>query len=542
MADSGHRVILFRAGAVLPEAHWTGPPADALAVAGGRVAAVGSFAELSDAWPRAGVVDLGRRWVVPGLEDAHCHPTIAADESCHVSLSPEDQREPERVAAAVTAAGRSNGWVKLVGWLEERCGGAPVDRHLLDRLCPAEPLVVVHANGHWGYANTAGLARMGFADGTGAVIEAAVPPGGWVETGADGLATGRVFEQAMFDIAEPALARNPDLVALAGFADRLAALRRIQRDYLSRGVTALTDALCGEAGWELLERVQAEGGSPRYRALAPAGDLEQARRMRARGGPRLRLIGLKSFVDGALNGGTCLLSEPVPHGDPQQLRTAGDIARELRRADALGLLLGVHANGDAAIDVLLAAGERTGLRGRIEHGSVVRDDQVAAIRRQGWSVVPFGSYIRQYGERLAGVYGRDRMDRLIRHRTLVEAGVVVGGSSDHPCAGFDPWQGIWSCVTRRSREGEVLGEGERLTPAQALHLYTRGSASVRPGSGQAGTLRAGAPADFAVLDHDPLRMEGLERQLGAPVAATFVAGEPVYAGHDVGVSGPARRR
>jgi len=515
---------------------------DALAVAGGKVAAVGTYEDLSGAWPDAGVVDLGGRWVVPGLEDAHCHPTIAADELCHVSLSPQDQREPRQVAAAVGRAGRSNGWVKLVGWLEERCGGAPVDRHLLDRLCPAGPLVIVHANGHWGYANTAGLVRMGFADESGAVIETAVPANGWVESGPGGLATGRVFEQAMFDIMEPALARDPGRVALAGFEDRLSALRRIQHDYLSRGVTALTEALCGESGWDLLERIQAEGGSPRYFALAPVGDPDLARRLAARGGPRLRLIGLKSFVDGALNGGTCLLTEPVPDGDPQQLRTADDVARELRLAASLGLLLAVHANGDAAIDALLGASERTGLRGRIEHGSVVRDDQVPAIRRHGWGVVPFGSYVREHGERLADTYGRDRMGGLIRHRTLIEAGVPVGGSSDYPCAGPDPWQGMWSCVTRRSREGEMLGGQERLTPVQALRLYTRGSASVRPGSGAAGTLWPGAPADFAVLDTDPRRPEGLERQAGAPVAATFVAGEPVYAGHDVEVNGPERGR
>lgn len=541
MVDPAARVRLFRAHAVLPEAGWAGRPTDSLAVAGGEVTAVGSFEQLSDAWPDAEVVDMGRRWVMPGLWDAHCHPTIAADELCHISLAPEDQRKPERLAAAVARAGRSNGWVKIVGWLEERCGGTVLDRHLLDRVCPTDPLVVVHANGHWGYANTAGLARMGFIDDTGAVVEAAVPANGWVERGADGLATGRVFEQAMFDIADPALARHPDRAALAGFEDRLAALRRIQHDYLRHGVTALTEALCNETGWDLLDRLRAEGPSPRYSVLTPIGDVDLARRLSARGGPRLRLIGVKSFVDGALNGGTCLLSDPVPHVDPQQLRTADDIAHELRQADSLGLTLGVHANGDAAIDVLLHAAERTGLHGRIEHCSVVRDDQVPAIRRQGWSVVPFGSYIRQHGRRLADTYGRDRMGRLIRHRTLIEAGVPVGGSSDYPCAGPDPWQGIWSCVTRRSQEGEVLGEGERLTPEQALYLYTRGSASVHPDPGLSGTLWPGAPADFTVLDVDPRRLDGLEYQLDAPVAATFVAGEPAYAGPDVEVSGVARR-
>jgi predicted amidohydrolase YtcJ len=529
-------VTLVRAGAVVPDVGSAGPDADALAMSGGIVVAVGAFEQLADAWPAASVLDLGHRWVLPGLDDAHCHPTIAADELCHVNLDARDQQDPGTVAAAVETAGRSNGWVKLVGWLERRCGGSAVDRHLLDGLCPGEPMVVVHANGHWGYLNTLGLRHLGLVDDAGAVITSAVPPNGWVEADRDGMATGRVFEQAIFDVVEPALARDQRRVALAGLDDRLAALRRSQRGYLGRGVTSLTEALCSETGWDLLERVHAEGGSPRYRALAPVADHQLAERLLARTGPGVELVGLKSFVDGALNGGTCLLSEPAIHGDPQQLREADDVAAELRHASSLGLQLGVHANGDAAIDVLLRAAEVAGCSGRIEHGSVIRDDQVAAIRRQGWSVVPFGSYIRQHGARLADTYGRERMSGLVRHRTLLAAGIPVGGSSDYPCAGYDPWQGLWSCVTRQSVEGEVLGGEESLTPTEALRLYTRGSASVRPSPGLAGTLRPGALADFMVLDVDPRERAGLETMLTAPVAATFVGGEPVHGSADLDLS------
>jgi predicted amidohydrolase YtcJ len=536
MAHPDGGVTLVRARAVVPDVGSAGRSVDCLAMSRGVVLAVGAFEQLADGWPSSWVLDLGHRWVLPGLDDAHCHPTIAADELCHVNLDAQDQRNPVAVAAAVESSGRSNGWVKLVGWLENRCGGAAVDRHLLDRLCRSEPMVVVHANGHWGYLNTLGLQRLGLVDDAGAVITSAVPSNGWVEADADGLATGRVFEQTIFDVIEPALARDKRLVALAGLEDRLAALRRIQRGYLGRGVTSLTEALCSETGWELLERVQAEGGSPRYRAFTPVADRGLAQRLLDRSGPGVELVGLKSFVDGALNGGTCLLSDPAPHGDPQQLRDAEDVAEELRHAGSLGLQLGVHANGDAAIDVLLQAAEVVGASGRIEHGSVIRDDQVATIRRQGWSVVPFGSYIREHGSRLAGTYGRERMSGLVRHRTLLAAGIPVGGSSDYPCAGYDPWQGMWSCVTRQSVEGEVLGGEESLTPAQAVRLYTRGSASVRASPGLAGTLRPGALADFMVLDVDPCRREGLEQMLTSPVAATFVGGEPVHCAADVDLS------
>jgi predicted amidohydrolase YtcJ len=536
MAHPDGGVTLVRAQAVVADVGSADPAVDALVMSCGIVVAVGAFEQLADAWPAASVLDLGHRWVLPGLDDAHCHPTIAADELCHVNLDAQDQQDPGKVAGAVEAAGRSNGWVKLVGWLESRCGGAAVDRHLLDGLCRSEPMVVVHANGHWGYLNTLGLQRLGLVDYAGAVISSAVPSNGWVEADRHGLATGRVFEQAIFDVIEPALARDQRVVALAGLEDRLAALRRIQRGYLGRGVTSLTEALCSQTGWELLERIHVEGGAPRYRALAPVADHQLAQRLMARSGSGVELVGLKSFVDGALNGGTCLLSEPAAHGDPQQLRDADDIAEELRHASSLGLQLGVHANGDAAIDVLLQAAELVGLSGRIEHGSVIRDDQVPTIRRQGWSVVPFGSYIRQHGARLADTYGRERMSGLVRHRTLLEAGIRVGGSSDYPCAGYDPWPGMWSCVTRQSAEGEVLGGEESLTPTEALRLYTRGSASVRPSPGLAGTLRPGALADFMVLDVDPRERDGLESMLTSPVAATFVGGQAVHGSSDVDLS------
>jgi predicted amidohydrolase YtcJ len=541
VVDTPGPVVVFRAGHVVTDfAAGRGEPADSVAVAAGQVVAVGLLATLRRAFDAAAVVELGGGWIVPGLEDAHCHPTIAADELCHLSLSATDQGDVERVAQAVQSSSRSNGWIKLVGWLAARTEQGPIDLALLDWLAPDEPLVIVHANGHWGYLNTVGLRRAGLLDEHGKVRGAAVPGNGWVETTAAGDPTGRVYEQVLFDVMEPALARDPAAVALATFADRRDALRTIERRYVARGVTAMTEALCSETGWELLESVtRGRAAGPRYSALIPAHDVALAKKLQQRGNERLSVLGLKTFVDGALNGGTCMLSAAPAEVVPQQLRDSEQIAAEQAAAHRLELQLAVHANGDNAVDVLLEAGERSGLGGRIEHGSFIRDDQLPLLRAQGWAVVPFGSYIREHGRRLLELYGAARMESAIRHRSLTEAGVLVAGSSDYPCAGYDPWPAVWSCATRRVADGdahgEVVGAREALSPAAALALYTRGSARLRRTSAAPGTLAPGEQADFAVLDVDPRSLAGLEQMQTGGVAATVVAGALAY-DRSVGVS------
>lgn len=529
MATHRGLVTLYRGVGVLSDpgaAHQV--VADAVAVAEGRVVAVGEAATLRRELHVASVLDVGG-WLLPGLEDAHCHPTIAAEESCHPTLDLQEQRDVERIARALEQVVPSNGWLKLVGWLASDTGQGPLDLALLDHLAPHDPLIVVHANGHWGYLNTAGLRRLGLIDERGRVRQTAVPRNGWVETRDGDLPTGRVFEQVLFDVVEPALARDPAQVALAGFAERRAAMETIERRYLARGVTAMTEALCGASGWELLASMTGRGTTgPRYSVLVSAGDLELARRLRTDGNDRLRVIGLKSFVDGALNGGTCMLSDPPPDVVPQQLLDRDEVVTQQRHARGLGLDFAVHANGDAAIDVLLAAGERSGLAGRIEHGSFIRDDQVERIGAQGWSVVPFGSYIHEHGHQLVELYGEHRVAGAIRHRTLSEAGIPVAGSSDYPCAGYDPWTAMLGCVTRRTSDGQLLGPDEALSPRAALGLYTRGSAGLRGGGPTAGTLQPGAPADLIAVAVDPRTRDGLEQMQTRDVMAAIVGGELVH--------------
>lgn len=149
--ESSTAATLYRAREVVPT---FGPPA-AVAPTGmvtrsGRVVGVGEFEELRRSFAEATVVDFGESWVVPGLHDAHCHPTIAADELCHLRIPEQKQGDAEYVASEISQLPDSNGWTKLVGWLESRTDSGPVGTPLLDRWSPDKPLLLTHTSGHYG--------------------------------------------------------------------------------------------------------------------------------------------------------------------------------------------------------------------------------------------------------------------------------------------------------------------------------------------------------------------------------------------------------
>src|SRR5207245_9236583 len=113
-------------------------------------------------------------------------------------------------------------------------------------------------------------------------------------------------------------------------------------------------------------------------------------------------------------------------------------------------------------------------------------------------------YVAFHGEKRPGYYGLERLGRMFAHRDLLDAGVPVAGSSDFPCGPYEVLLAMQSCVTRRAADGAELGANQRITAAEALALYTTGSAYAAGEEGYKGRLAAGMLADFTVLDRDPL--------------------------------------
>ncbi|WP_067463675.1 amidohydrolase [Actinomadura macra] len=541
--EGAHRPRVVRARRVVTmdgHASEASETADAFATLGERVIAVGDAPDLLDRFSGADVIDLGQDVVVPGFNDAHAHPSLLADGGLYVDLAPTVTRTAEEVrrALAERAARTPDGaWVVGHNFDVSRTeDGGAVDRALLDRVSARHPVLIIHYSYHGAVANSAALAAAGYDENT------PDPVGGeLVRDG--GRLTGVVWERAWMEGflghgARPALVPAPTIEA------RVESLRRVVGRLNAAGVTSICDAMVHPADWELYQCARdLDALTARIGMLLWYEFFDAAPRLGLRtgfGDEWLRFTGVKMMTDGAVSGGTCLCSRPYrgAQGEPTggiQVMPDEEIADVVHRVHAAGGRLAVHANGDLAIGKVLDAMEeaaaavpaRPGQAHRIEHCSVVDARLVERIRALGVVPVPFGAFVRYHGHNLLDHYGSERAARISPHRTFRDAGITVAGSSDHPCGPPEPLFALQSMTTRRSLDGAVLGEAERLTPYEALEVYTVGSAVASGEERFKGRIAPGFLADFTVLAEDPLRAdpEGLAE---IPVTSTWVGGRPVW--------------
>ena len=513
-----------------------GPAVQALVFIGDRVVAAGSAEELAARFPVDRRVELDCV-VVPGLNDAHAHPTMTAENLLHLNCSPEVATGESRLTELLRAEAAEVGdgqWVVGSRYDHSKTtAGRVVDRHFLDTAVPDHPVLLTHVAAHWGVLNSAGLAAAGLS------TDSPDPPGGALGRDGSGELNGVVYEQALFDVSYPSLARGATVLPPSGMQDRLRGLERAQRMFHAAGLTSMTDALCGPEDVRLLVearrretltlRVGMLVAFPHYDKIADLG-LQSGF-----GDEGLRLLGVKAFVDGACAGGNCLIDEPFEGTDDHgmQTMTTPDLEALVQRVTGDGVVLAVHANGDRAIRTLLTAHEKARAAGapsrrhRIEHCSLVDEQIVRRIRDLDMVAVPFGSYPRFHGDKLVGYFGHERLERMFAHRTLLDAGIHVAGSSDYPCGPYEPLAAITSCVGRRAVDGTAIGLSQRIGVDEAFGLYTRGAAYASGEESVKGTLRPGLLADFVELERDPFDTPP-DEIADIAVRSTWVGGECVY--------------
>ncbi|GAA3567520.1 amidohydrolase [Amycolatopsis ultiminotia] len=513
----------------------TEPPA--LAIRGEWITALGDPGDLRREFPAAEVHDFGAATVVPGFNDAHQHPSICAAQSLQVELSPArirstaDLAEALRDRAARTAPGD---WIIGCGYDPFRSnGGRDLTRADLDAACAEHPVLVVHVTLHAGVVNTRGLERAGLADAS------TPPPGGQLGRDAAGRLDGVVHDQALYDLAFPAFTPRPTVIKEPGTTELAAAFARHVRDLHAAGLTSVGDALVGPAEWRVLRRLEQEDRlTLRVNALAAYDHFDHFRADPGAATPqsRLRLGGVKTFADGAVNGGTCLVEEPIEGTDSHGLArvTAAELTEIVRHVHHAGWRICVHANGDRAIRRVLDAVDhaqaeypRRDPRHRIEHCSIIDDRILTRMRHHGMVAVPFANYAAAHGDKLTRYYGTRRVERMFAHRALLDAGVAVAGSSDHPCGPGEPLFALQSCVTRRAPDGALFGASQRITVQEALALYTTGSAYASGEETTKGRLAPGYLADFTVLAGDPFATDA-EELARVPVRETWVGGQRVW--------------
>lgn len=458
--------------------------ARAIAIAGERIVAVGSESELEPLAAGATVIDLDGATVLPGLIDTHVHLARTGLRAIGPGLPGS-----ATVHDLVTAIARvSEAWpddeaLLIIGGAVRGLDREPT-RHDLDAAVGRRPVLLADPSAHVSLASSAALATIDFACDRRGVLG-----------GDDGEPTGVLVTWANKRARRHFHSRVP--------RERLRdGVRRAIAEASARGVTAIHamdggDYLGDSDVDVLLELIDTV---PMH--LVIYEQVLDAAIVQARGFPR---IGGCILIDGSYGERTAALFDPYS-GRPSErgllFHEDAVIEAFVQDAHARGLQIAVHAQGDAAVEQILCAYEKalagqppTDARHRIEHCGLPTDDQLDRVARLriGLGMQPIFSGPSAF---LEGLIGPERMARRHRYRYLAEHGVVVGGGSDADSSPIDPLAGVAAAV--------ALDVSRRLSPYEALELYTTKAAWLAFEEGERGALRPGMLADLAVLDRDPL--------------------------------------
>jgi predicted amidohydrolase YtcJ len=501
----------------------------ALLVRGGFVVASGEADALRRLEPDARVLDLAGTVITPGLTDAHLHLTEWALARQQVDLA--DAASPLDAARLVAerAGSDRNAWVLGRGWNAHLWHGAQPHRSVLDSLFPDRPVALQSHDMHALWVNSTALRAAGVTDATGDV------EGGTIVRDEDG-PVGLLLESAGQLIAR--------VLPVPGTDALVAAVRAAQAELHTLGITGIHSFpgihTTAPAPIDVLHRLRADG-ELRLRVLHhfPLNALDAAIAAGERSGagdPWIRTGGVKMFLDGALGSRTAWMRSAYEDGSGFGMNTmpAAEFHDTVRHAAHAGIASTVHAIGDAAVCLALDVLGQPDLNvaampHRIEHMQCCPIDRLGDAAAAGlvcsmqpshlmtdWSVAD-----TQWGrERSRGAFA---LAELLRHRTVLAFG------SDAPVEPVDPRRGLHAAVHRTDADGRPAGgwfPEQRIRPAAALAGYTIGPARAAGLPAPAGTLAAGAVADFAVWERDPLAET--DSLLNLQCVATFVNGHAVH--------------
>ena len=512
------------------------PTAEAVAVFGGRIAAVGPNAEVGSlAGPATRVVDARGALVLPGFNDSHVHFLSGGFQLSSVDLrdadTPREFAERVRRFAAKLPRGR---WVTGGDWDHERWPGAPLPtKELIDEFTRETPVFVNRLDGHMALANSLALKLAGV------TRETKDPPGGLiVRDPKTGEPTGVLKDAAMSFV----FAKIP----APSFDEKLAAARAATEHAASLGVTSVQDVSAGDdvgVYQTLLERGELK---TRVYAVSPLPAWERVARVgvrRAFGHPMLRIGGLKGFADGSLGSTTALFFEPyrdAPNtaGLPgDEMFPEGAMLERVRQADRAGLQVMIHAIGDRANDQILSifaqvARENGGRdrRFRVEHAQHLRPEEVREFAGQKViaSMQPYHAI--DDGRWAEKRIGPERIKGTYAFRSLLDAGATLAFGSDWTVAPLNPLLSIYAAVTRRTLDGKnPTGwvPEQKITIEEAVRAYTVGSAYAEFADAEKGTVTPGKLADLVVLSRNIFKIDPVEIEK-VSVTMTVVGGRVVY--------------
>ena len=427
------------------------------------------------------------------------------------------------------ATATTTGWVLAQQFDPSITEGHPVmNRDVLDRLVPDRPVLVLESNGHIAYVNSKSLARVGVDRNT------PDPPAGRYVHDEHGELSGRLEESA-------ALAAFTEGIPLATGTAATARIRDLLWHAAGKGVTMLHDcgigSVDGTSDLDGLQQVIDVDSPVRFRGMLVSNAYDAWMDMGLSpgfGDDLFRVDGVKAWADGSNQAATGFQREPYLGRKTRGTlnHSPEELAEVVLRAHRDGWQVGVHANGDAAIDVTIAAFEkalkshpRSDHRHRIEHCSVLRPEHIEKMVALGLSPSFLIGHIHWWGAAFRDrLLGPERAAFYDPCASALRAGLRISLHSDWNVTPLEPLRYVQDAVTRIMAEGgEVLNANERISVEAALRAVTIDAAWQCRADKITGSIEVGKYADLVLLEEDPTAVDPTSIQ-DIAVSETRLAG------------------
>jgi hypothetical protein len=522
------------------------PEAQAIAVVGDRIAALGSSADIKrHVGPKTQVIDLKGQLVIPGFIEGHGHFTGVGQAQLNLNLMKTTSWD--QIVAMVGEAAKKakpGQWIYGRGWHQEKWTTKPQPNvegfpthDALSKVSPNNPVLLTHASGHASFANAKAMELSGITKDT------PNPAGGDILKDAQGNPIGAFRETASRLIRTGTGEPKPTEAEAAARARRI--LELASQESVSKGVTSFQDAGSSFADVDLMKQMIDEGKINvrlwvmiRMNNQALAANLAKYR-MVDYGNGFLTVRGIKKSIDGALGPRGAWLLEPYadkPGDTGHNTTTVEEIREASKLAIQHGYQMCVHAIGDRANRETLnifeefhkANPDKKDLRWRVEHAQHLHPADIPRFGKLGVIASMQGVHCTSDAPYVIARLGRQRAEEgAYIWQKLMKSGATVSNGTDAPVEDVDPIASFYSTVSRKLTDGSVFFPDQRMSRMEALKSYTINGAYAAFEEGSRGSLKAGKYADMVVLSKDIMTVP--EDQIPtAQVVYTIVGGKVRY--------------
>jgi hypothetical protein len=509
------------------------PQAEAMAIDGGKIVAVGTNAQMArEIQASTKVIDLNGRLAIPGFIEGHGHFMGVGESKLMLNL--RDAKNWEQIVAMVAAAAKEakpGEWIVGRGWHQEKwdvrpspnVNGFPVNT-TLNAVSPNNPVFLEHVSGHAAFVNDAALKKAGITRDT------PNPPGGDITKDSSGRPIGLLNERAQGLVK----------VERDGQADK--AIDLAAEECVSKGITSFEDA---GSPVDVIDRLKKRAGD-RTLPLRLWVMLRVPNTVIAEQAAKIRVIGygdnhftvraIKKQIDGALGSRGAWMLAPysdLPSTSGMATETPEEIERTAKLALANGYQMCVHAIGDRANREVLnvyqkvLSGKRD-LRWRIEHAQHIDPADIPRFAQLGVFAMMQGIHCTSDAPMVIPRLGAKRAEEgAYVWQSLIKSGAHVGNGTDAPVEDVSPIASFYASVTRLAKDGKVFYPAQRMSRMEALRSYTVENAYAAFEENLKGALKAGMLGDVTVLSQDILTVPE-DRILKTEVEYTIVGGKVVY--------------